>query len=225
MSIVSILKENPNFIISVIGPHAGEDLETIFKRKINDIKQYHYTYWICKSRVISPEIISAFQEFNNQSELFMIFIKTAKNSLGKDTNKDDRAQYVKENDKWVPLDQRLSPLTGKMPTNGFKFGEINLVQGKWIDLNEYVEWEHDKTNNEKQIQIMMGKSTLCIRKSNKKQKMKNSVREIVGYARLIPPYCLKFTKELKELTETKIQKRKGKTFQSKEIIKKKIKLF
>lgn len=222
ISIDFLLKNRPNFIISVIGPHAGEDIDSIFTRKINDIKKCNYTYWICKSRAISPEIITAFQAFNNPFELFIIFIKTANNSLGKDTNISDKAQYFKEEDQWVSLDQKLSPLTGKMPTNGFKLGEINVVKEKWINLNEYLEWSPEKAKNGKPIQIMMGKSTLCIIKANQKTRneMKNSVREIVGYARLITPYCLKFSKEL---IETKIQKRKERSFQSKETCKKKIK--
>lgn len=200
MSIDRILKENDNLLICVIGPHAGEDLETIFKRKIKDIEQCSYTYWICKSRVISPEIISSFQEYNNQKDLYILFIKTTTNSQGKDTKNADAAIYVEEDEKWKELDPKLSPITGKMPTSGFKFGEITLVneKEKTIDLSEYVEWSPDKEKRGCSIQIMMGKSTLCITKSKKKQNMKNSVRQIVGYAKLIIPFCVKLTNKFEE---------------------------
>ena len=82
MKIEEILRNQEHLIISVIGPHAGESLNAIFSRKISDIKKCGFTYWICKSRAISPTRINALHEANN-SDIFILFVKTAGNREGK----------------------------------------------------------------------------------------------------------------------------------------------
>ena len=42
-----------NFIINVIGPHAGKSTEKNYESKMSDIQNLGYTYWICKSRAIN----------------------------------------------------------------------------------------------------------------------------------------------------------------------------
>jgi hypothetical protein len=230
ISIETILEENPNIIISVIGPHAGEDLPTIFQRKIADIKVCGYTYWICKSRVISSEIIRSFLP-QNKNDLYIIFIKTATNSQGKDTLKSEAAIAVKETDVWEQIDNRLTPITGKMPAFGFKFESISVVkEGEKfkINLENYGEWDLEPNKRGQPVKIMMGKSTICVSKSNKKNEMKNGVREIVAFAKLADPFCMKFTNHIDDLNDSKkksLKKRKndGQKLDKKNQIKKKIK--
>ena len=220
----NILEKHPNIIISVIGPHAGEDLSTIFERKIKDITTCGYTYWICKSRVISPEIISSFQN-ENKNDLYMIFIKTSTNSQGKDTLNSESATQVKEKNGWQEIDPKLSPVTGKMPTNGFKFDKICVLDQKSkIDLKNYCEWDMDINKRNNSIKIMMGKSTICVQKSENKQEMKNGEREIVAYAKLADPFCLKFTNRPVEEKGAGNLKRKNKDDKTDREVKKRIKI-
>lgn len=221
----NILETHPNIIISVIGPHAGEDLSTIFTRKIKDTTTCGYTYWISKSRVISPEIISSFQK-ESKDDLYMIFIKTSMNSYGKDTLHSESATKAQEKNGWQEIDPKLSPVTGKMPTYGLKFDNICVLDQKYkIDLKNYCEWDMDANKRNNPVKIMMGKSTICVRKSEKKQEMKNGIREIVAYAKLAEPFCLKFTNRTgEEEKQAGNLKRKNKDDKNNREIKKKIKI-
>lgn len=185
-SIDEILQTHKNIIISVIGPHAGESLDEIFARKIKDIEKCGYTFWISKSRAINPDIIAKFQRENNFEELNILFIKTANNSQGIDTKISEEAEVYEEKGLWKDIDKRLSPLTGRLPSLAFKFDRISIIDEKRkIDLGEYEEVDGGN------IQIFMGKSTICVRKSKEKRDMKNGNREIVAFARLASPFCLK----------------------------------
>jgi hypothetical protein len=47
-------------IISVIGPHAHETENTIFKRKIEDINKVGKTFWLTKSHQSKPDMVQQF---------------------------------------------------------------------------------------------------------------------------------------------------------------------
>ncbi len=44
-------------LFSVMGPHAGEDSDTIFARKIADIHNEGRTFWVIRSHKAKPDMI------------------------------------------------------------------------------------------------------------------------------------------------------------------------
>lgn len=46
-------------VVSVMGPHAGEDSDTIFTRKIADIRNAGRTFWVIRSHKAKPNTIQA----------------------------------------------------------------------------------------------------------------------------------------------------------------------
>ncbi len=47
-------------ILSVIGTSAGEKIEGILKRKIDDINKIGFTFWVYKSNQASPKTVQNF---------------------------------------------------------------------------------------------------------------------------------------------------------------------
>ena len=233
MEFENILKSKV-FIICVIGPHASETLEDIMKRKIMDINKFGFCFWICRSYAINPEIMSNISSNSRDSPLYMIFIKTAGNGLGKDTKISDRASFFKKHDDsiWSKIPNEMSPVTGRMPCFGFCFEELKLINNKVkICLNDYVEMDNTP------IKIHIGKSTLGIKKRENDIGLngidkKSNQREIIGYAK-IKPVLYRFNQNdqiqiIKKVEKNKINdnskfQRKRKNFKYDEKLKKKIK--
>ena len=44
-------------VLSVMGPHAGEDSDVIFARKIADIRKAGRTFWVIRSHKAKPDMI------------------------------------------------------------------------------------------------------------------------------------------------------------------------
>jgi len=59
-------------IISVIGPHAGETENTIFKRKIEDINNVGKTFWLIKSHLSKPDMVQQFCRIGLREKLKVI---------------------------------------------------------------------------------------------------------------------------------------------------------
>lgn len=227
MEFKNILNNNSSFIISVLGPHAHETLDDIMLRKIRDIEKLGMCFWVCRSYAITPEIMKTLS-LKKVPYIYLIFIKTASNGLGKDTKIVDKALLYKkpEDELWLEIPKEMSPVTGKMPSFGFCIEELKLIKtAEKIDLNEFCEMD------DKNIKIHIGKSTLAIKKRDWEVDVKfskSNEREIIGYAK-IKPILYRFCEEIEKNKGSEKQdksnqvNKKRKFIEKEEKLKKKIK--
>ena len=52
-----MMKEPEYSLFSVMGPHAGEDSDVIFERKISDIRKAGRTFWVIRSHKAKPNMV------------------------------------------------------------------------------------------------------------------------------------------------------------------------
>jgi hypothetical protein len=189
-----ILKEK-YVIISVMGPHAGEDAEQIFSRKIHDIQSIGKTFWVIKSYKANPHIAqSLYKEAKNENRnVYCFFIEPATKGGARPTTFARQAQVCsKDKINWEPLPSSLSPVTGKIDTNSYAlvFEELGLIRDQ-LDLNlwNYAEFE----NHDQPIIPKLGVSTICsISKdmSNHPERTKTNIRKVIAIGKLSELCCV-----------------------------------
>lgn len=179
-------------IISVIGPHAGETENTIFKRKIEDINNVGKTFWLIKSHLSKPDMVQQFCRIGLREKLkvYCFFIEPSIIGGANPTIKDMAAKsFSADGVTWQKLPEGLGRVTGKIDKNAYAlvFDELKMVTDT-IDLWNYVNFF--KPNEP--LKIMQGGSTLCVLKQENdfKNKIKSRCRKIVAIGRLASPYCV-----------------------------------
>jgi hypothetical protein len=179
-------------IISVIGPHAHETENTIFKRKIEDINKVGKTFWLTKSHQSKPDMVQQFCLIGLREKLnvYCFFIEPSKIGGAIPTMEDKSAESFSADGKtWQKLPDGLGPVTGNINKNAYAlvFDDLKMVTDS-IDLWDYVNFF--KPNEP--LKIMQGGSTLCALKQENdfKNEIKSRYRKIVAVGRLATPYCV-----------------------------------
>lgn len=176
-------------LISVIGDHAGEDMPTIFKRKIEDIQKVNHTFWLIKSPKAKP---AAVQDFCKSGPVYVLFIAPATTGGARPTEVNEKAAtYSLDGLKWQALPVGLGPVSGKLDSRAYAlvFDMLTIVDNATVDLWAYSDFD----NTEKPIKMILGCSTVCATKkdmTNHSDKMKSRFRKIIAVAHLTKPYCV-----------------------------------
>ena len=176
-------------VVSVMGSHAGEGAEAIFKRKIEDIDRTGKTFWLMRS----PKArLAQVQSICATSLVYTIFIEPAtKGGARPTTEKDVAEKYSDDGVLWYRFPEGLSPVTGKLDASAtaLVFDMLTTNVSGTLDLWEYGEL----SDNNKPLRFMLGCSTACAVRRDMKlhpEKMKSRYRKIVAIARLARPYCV-----------------------------------
>lgn len=186
----SQIKEKEYCIMSVLGPHAGESVESIFERKILDTKKVGKTFWLIKSHQSKPDMIQEIL-MNAQNENMTVnvyFIEPSTQGAAVPTKTSEFAKYYSQDRiKWELLPIDMGPVTGKIDASAYALvlDKLELNHGT-IDLWKYANF----FNQEKSIKILQGGSTLCaIKKTiqSPDNPIKSHTREIVAVGRLCRP--------------------------------------
>jgi len=182
-------------IISVIGPHAGEDENEIFKRKMSDIEVVGRTFWLIKSHKAKPNMVQAVckQAQKEDHNVPCIFIQPFSLSGSTPTKISDSAKkFSTDNLMWSVLPSGLSPVTGKIKGSAYAliFNRLQLKQGV-LDLWAYA----DFLDPSKPLKIMQGGSTICALKMDTSsfpdaKKIKSRFRGIVAVGNMQEPYAV-----------------------------------
>ena len=188
--------ENEQFVIlSVIGPHAGETEDEIFRRKIRDISNIGKTFWLIKSYNAKPDLVQQFCRYARAESrnTFTVFIEPSTKGGAIPTKESSGArEYSEDKTKWTGFPIGLTPVTGKIDGNTFAliFDRLELLPTRTnIDLWNYAGF----FNQENPITIRQGGSTLCAIKkdmSRCKNKIKSRFRRVVAVGKLCNPYCV-----------------------------------
>ena len=189
MTILNEAISSPACIISVMGDHAGEDTNTIFDRKIDDIVRTGKTFWLMKSPKARPVQV---QEICKANPVYIIFVEPATAGGARPTTTEDAAkEYSPDGKSWYPFSKGLSPVTGKLDKGAAALVcdmMTTNVTGT-LDLWGY----SDFSDIREPIKFILGCSTVCAVKKDMKSnlnKMKSRYRGIVAVARLVEPYCV-----------------------------------
>ena len=169
-------------IFSVMGPHANENAEGIFSRKIKDIEDTGQTFWVMNSYKSKPIYV---QDFCKNDFVEVFFISPSSKGGAKDTKTINKnTQHSKNKQNWVDIPSNISPVTGK----GYALILSSLEMNKsLINLHEYGE------SKDTPIKFRQGCSTVCAIKENMfhhEDRMKSNIREVWAVGTLKYPYCV-----------------------------------
>jgi len=176
-------------VLSVMGDHAGEDADTIFNRKKNDITRTGKTFWLMRSPKARPAQV---QGICKTIPAYTIFVEPAtKGGAGPTTNEDAAKEYSYDGVLWQWLPEGLSPVTGKLDTGAtaLVFDMMTTDVSGTLDI-----WNYGELSDiQKPLNFILGCSTVCAVRNDTKahpEKMKSRYRGIVAVARLADPYCV-----------------------------------
>ncbi len=174
-------------VISVMGDHAGEGVDAIFKRKMADIEAVRRTFWVARSARARPGQV---QKLCAAQRGYVIFVEPATAGGVKPTSASDSAsEYSGDRAKWLPLPQGIGPVTGKMDdaATAFVFDRLATDGSRVLDL-----WQDaDGSDVSSPVRFILGCSTVCAVREDMSahpQRMKSRCRTIVAVARLVEPY-------------------------------------
>ncbi|RLC35607.1 hypothetical protein DRH14_00500 [Candidatus Shapirobacteria bacterium] len=186
---ISKILNNKFLILSIVGTHAEENLSNIFNRKINEINNTSYTFWLIKSFRAKTEQIQqmAQSSLNTSQKIYCFFISPSQKNGAQPTKIVSLAQqFSNDNINWLKIPKQIK-VTGKIDnhTTGLVFDKISLTKNTQIDLWQYSNF----FDQSKPIKMSQGASTVCaIKKYN--QGMKSRYRQILAIGRLKHPYAV-----------------------------------
>ena len=196
--LVSSALQAPYAVISTIGPHAGETVENILRRKSHDIKAAGRTFWLVRSNKATPENVQALCQRSGTAYALFIERATA-TTLQATASIDGTRESVKArkysptpltNPTWRPFPPGIGDVTGNITriTCALVIDQLEMVQRtREIDLWAYRDFE----DPDRSIIFNQGSSTFCAVKSNLSNHpagMKSRYRSVVAVARLTEPF-------------------------------------
>ena len=189
------MMETQNYsLLSVMGPHAGEESGAIFARKIADIREVGRTFWVVRSHKAKPDMIQtvSMSVCSGSSEPFCAFLAPSSPGGAVPTKTSAAAtEYSADRSKWNRLPVGISPVTGQMTkgTCALVFDQLSLRESAIVDLWQYA----DFFNRELPVKIRQGASTVCVARGNSSthpDRMKSRFREVVAVGRLVEPFAV-----------------------------------
>lgn len=179
----------PQCVVSVMGDHAGEGVDSIFNRKKADIERTGKTFWFIRSPKAQPRHV---QRICTTVPGYTIFVEPATKGGARPTTKEDAAkEYSDGGIQWHRFPNGLSPVTGKLGSGAtaLVFDLMTTDLSGTLDL-----WDYGELSDiNKPLRFILGCSTVCaFRKDTRSHpdKMKSRYRGIVAIARLAHPYCV-----------------------------------
>lgn len=179
----------PRCVLSVMGDHAGESVDAIFKRKIADIGRIGKTFWLIKSPKARPAQV---QEICRAIPAFTIFVHPATKGGARPTTAETVVgEYSAGGKSWHLLPQGISPVTGKLDSgaSALVFDKMEMAASGILDLWGYGEFP----DLQKPLKFILGCSTVCAVRENMTlhpERMKSRYRRVIAVARLAEPYCV-----------------------------------
>ena len=181
-------------VVSVMGPHAGEDSDEIFARKIADIRSAGRTFWVIRSHKAKPDMIQYIGSAvrNRSGEPLCAFLAPSSPGGAVPTKTSSAAvEYSANQSKWQPLPAGITPVTGQITpsTCALVFDQLCFRESASIDLWQYA----DFFNQDQPVKIRQGASTIGVRIGNTSthpDRMKSHLRQIMAVGRLAEPFAV-----------------------------------
>lgn len=180
-------------ILSVMGPHAGEDSETIFSRKIADIASVGRTFWVIQSYKAKPETVQWLCRTacdHGQNPLCVFLAPSSANGAKQTKTSSAATAYSPDQVKWSPFPKGLSPVTGNIKRAcALVFDQLTMIESETIDLWQYADFFDPSFP----VKTRRGVSTLCaVRQDTHRhpERMQSRFRTILAIGRLTKPYAV-----------------------------------
>jgi len=181
-------------VLSVMGPHAGEDSDAIFARKRGDIQNQGRTFWVIRSHKASPDMIQTIVSAvrNRSGEPLCAFLAPSAPGGAVQTKTSFAAtEYSADRSRWQALPADISPVTGQMTPNtcALVFDQLTLRESAVVDLWQY----SDFFDPEQPVKIRRGASTngvLLGNTSTHPNRMKSHLRQVMAVGRLVEPFAV-----------------------------------
>lgn len=181
-------------VLSVMGPHAGEDSDAIFARKIADIRKAGLTFWVVRSHKAKPDMIQAIGLAVRPGSGAPLCGFLAPSSAGGATpTKASGAatEYSADRSAWQALPSGITPVTGQMTrsTCALIFDHLCLRESSVVDLWQYA----DYFDAGQPVRIRQGASTVGVVRgdtSKHPDRMKSHLRQIMAVGRLVEPFAV-----------------------------------
>lgn len=181
-------------VFSVMGPHAGEDSDTIFARKIDDIRNVGRTFWVIRShRAKSDTIQMVGATVCGASRCPLCAFVAPSSPGGAVPTKISSAatNYSTDRLNWQSLPVGVTPVTGQLTpsTCALVFDQLYLQTSTVVDLWEYA----DFLDPEQPVRIRQGASTVgvvCRNTSAHPDRMKSHLRKVMAVGRLVEPFAV-----------------------------------
>lgn len=164
---------NDRVLLSVMGPHAGENVEKIFARKREDILVTGKTLWLCRSPAARPDRVKTF------TPCPVIFLAPSTKNGARPTVSSDRAMEVSlDRTVWSPIPNDITPVTGNLSDGAYAFVLTSLVMGGGeVDL-----WQFAMSDG-RAVRFKLGASTLSATKTytgDSPDRMKTRFRRVLA---------------------------------------------
>ena len=106
MSLLEQALAAPECVISVMGPHAGEDAPEIFHRKVQDCHAVGTTFWVAKSSKARPQHVQAVCA---SGQGYVLFVEPATAGGARPTSGSQAAsEYSADQLAWQPLPAQVT---------------------------------------------------------------------------------------------------------------------
>lgn len=176
-------------VLSVMGPHAGEDESTIFARKMKEIEDEGFSLWVHSSNIARPEAVKRLchKVVDMNAVPYCIFIEG-----GSEPTKEDRraSEYSGDKIHWHIVPQGINPTgnIGNSRTVALVFDGLWVIEKNMVlDLWDYSVFESPG----RCLKTARGSSTVCAEKTSSIQdekKMKSHVRRVTAIGSFVKPY-------------------------------------
>lgn len=182
-------------VISVLGVHAGEGVDSIFSRKLMDIEHVGRTYWLIHARQARVQMVQELGQSVNRDSVKCYFIEGSSKKAARPTTTEDAARKFSQNGiDWKDFNTNVGPVTGKI-TNAATALVLSDIQFSDSYLNL---WDFSIFGDPASaIKFSLGNSSVCaIRKdsSNLETRMRSNMRRVVAVATLTDPYAVYVSK-------------------------------
>lgn len=177
-----------------MGPHAGEDFDGIFMRKVLDIWSVGKTFWLVRSRKAKPDIIQAVCSavHDQAGQPLCAFIEPSIPGGTVSTKRATAAsEYSTDLLDWKPLPFDIGPVTGQITRNAcaLVFDRLTMPGSESLDLWQYAEFL-DQTQP---VKFQKGVSAIGVvtrDTSAHPDRMKSHIRRVVAVGRLVEPFAV-----------------------------------
>jgi len=181
-------------VLSVMGPHAGEDSNVIFARKIADIRNLGRTFWVVRSHKAKPNMVQTIGSAARGRAIEPLCAFLEPSSPGGSIPTKTccaAAEYSADLSKWQRLPRGIGPVTGQMTRSAcaLVFDQLALCESVVLDLWHYA----DAFHQEQPVKIRQGASTvgvICGDTSAHPDRMKSHLRQVMAVGRLVEPFAV-----------------------------------
>lgn len=181
-------------LFSVIGPHAGEDSDAIFARKLRDIRKEGRTFWVVCSHKAKPDMIQticAGVRGTSHEPLCAFLAPSSPGGAVPTKTSSAASDYSADRCAWQSLPTGITPVTGHITpvTCALVVDQLCIRASAVVDLWQYA----DYFAPDQPVRIRYGASTLGVIRRDTSQhpdRMKSHLRQVIAVGRLVSPFAV-----------------------------------